>query len=190
MDPNQRRISSSQCLANPNTVPDTIKTIDKCLTDEENTRITQISNTLLDFRGKVLKYKSIVDDINATGEQLFGQAASPQQLGAIEERRGKLEKERDELKQKIKDYTSIAEVNARDFQDIKAQYPDSFPTSRLNVLEDYSLAIMLSAAVFLVICVFFGYLRVVGVGLLNIGQGLFLSCVILGVILIFMFYFL
>lgn len=190
MDINQRRISSSQCRANPRTIPDTIETINKCLTEEQDTNINQISDVLFDFRGKVLKYKSIIDDINATGEQIFGQAASPQQLGAVDERSRKLEKERDELKQKIQDIKSIAEVNARDFQDVKSQYPDSFPTSRFNVLEDYSLAIMLSAAVFLAICVFFGYLRVVGIGLLNIGQGLFMSFIILGVILTCMFYFL
>lgn len=190
MDDNQRRILSSQCRANPETIPNTIKNINNCLTENENNSIKRVTNNLMNFRTQIMKYKSIFDDINATGEQIFGQAASTQQLKDIEARNTALEKERDEILQKIKDYKAISEINARDFQDIKSELPEKYPVYRLNVLEDYSLAIMLSGAVFLAITFFFGYMRVNGFSFLNAGQGLFLSFIILGVILMFMYYFL
>lgn len=190
MDANQRRVSSSQCRANSQTVPGLINTIDKCLTEGEEKNIQNLTKTLINHRQKLLRYKAITDDINATGEQLFGQAASPGQIKEVEERQKALEKERDDLIQKIKDYKSISEINARDFLDVKSKYPDTFPTSVLHVLEDYSIAFMFSGAVFFSICFFFGYLRVNGFSGIHIGQGLFLSAVMLGVIFMFMMYFL
>lgn len=187
-DPNRRRLTSSQCRADPASVPNTIQTIDKCLTEQNVKSIENTADIVTDFRSKILKYKAIIDDINATGEQIFGQAASSSQLKTIDERNKGLENEKNELLQKIKDYKSIAEANARDFQDIKEITPEIYPVKKLNVLEDYSLAILISALVFFCIVFFFMYIRITGVGFQNILFALFLVLLIFGITLSFLFF--
>lgn len=187
-DPNRRRLASSQCRADPNKVPSTIENIDKCLTEQEVQSVKNTSELVTDFESKIRKYKAIIDDINATGEQIFGQAASATQLKAVEERNLGLEKERDELLEKIKDFKAIAETNARDFQDIKEQTPEVYPTKVLNVLEDYSLAVLFAAVGFFCIVFFFFYVRLTGFGFQNILFALFLVIIIFGVTLSFLFF--
>ena len=150
--------------------------------------IDNTSSALTDFRTKILGYKAPIDDLNATGEQIFGQAASANQLKEVEERNRGLERERDELRQKIKDFRSIAEATARDFQDLKAKTPDPYPTKRLNVLEDYTLAIFLSALAFFCLTFLFLYIRITGFSMLNLLAGSFLVFLILGITLSFLFY--
>jgi len=187
-DPNRRRLMSSQCRADPNKVPDTIQNIDKCLTEPEVQSIQNTSELATDFVSKIQKYKAIIDDINVTGEQIFGQAASSSQLKSVEERNRSLEKERDELREKIKNYKGIAETNARDFQDIKEQTSEVYPTKVLNVLEDYSLAVLLASLGFFCIVFFFFYVRMTGFGFQNILFGIFLVLIIFGVTLSFLFF--
>jgi DNA repair ATPase RecN len=92
-DPNNRRLTSSQCLANPQTVQDTMKNIDKCLTEQQVQSIQNVSGALSDFKPRILKYKAIIDDLNATGEQIYGQTAGSEQLSAVEKRNHELETE-------------------------------------------------------------------------------------------------
>ena len=188
MDANNRRLTSSQCLANPQTIQDTIKNIDKCLTEQQFQSIQTVSGSLSDFKSRILKYKAIIDDLNATGEQIYGQTAGSEQLSAVEKRNHELERERDGLKQKIRDMKGLAEINARDFQDVKAKTPSPFPSGRLHVLEDYSLAAFQAGVVFFCLVFLFFYLRMTGFGLKNMLFAFFLVFIIYGVTMTFLYF--
>ena len=80
--------------------------------------------------------------------------------GMIEEvrvRNRELIAKRDKLKEELKEQHAIVDRVDRDFTDVKNTTPDTMKKVKLNVLEDYTLAVLMMAYLFMALAALYIY---------------------------------
>lgn len=182
----QRQIWNATCDSNQ--LNSTLSNLDRCQTQGNIQNINNVSSSLTRFQEKYQYYKSIIDDLNATGEELAGQAANAGQLSQVNSQLESIKKQQQEINSEIKKYEEITQVNAQDFLDTKEKLPDILPVSQFHVLEDYTLAFFLGSLILLSVISIFGYIGVSGFSFINLFQAVFVVFLFCMIILLFVYY--
>jgi hypothetical protein len=182
----QRQIWNATC--DTNQLNSTLSNLDRCQTQGNIQGIQTISNNLTRFQEKYQSYKSIIDNLNATGEELAGQAANAGQLGQVNSQLESIKKQQREIDSEIKKYEEITQINAQDFLDTKEKLPDILPVSQFRVLEDYTLALFLGSLILLSVVSIFGYVGSAGFSFINLFQAVFVVFLFCMIILLFIYY--
>jgi hypothetical protein len=182
----QRQILNATCDANQ--LNNTLTNLDRCQSQSDINDINNITMKLTNFQEKYRYYKSIIDDLNATGEELMGQAANAGQLGQVNSQLEQIRNQQRDLDSEIKKYEAISQVNAQDFLDTKEKLPDILPVSQFNVLEDYTLVFFLGSLILLSVILVFGYIGVSGFSFINLFQSVFVVFLFIMMILLFIYY--
>lgn len=182
----QRQIYNATCDANQ--LKNTLTNLDRCQTAGNISNIERLANVVGDVKSRYQYYKTIIDDLNATGEQLMGQAANAGQLTQVNKQLEQIQKQRKEIDNEIKQYESISQVNAQDFLDTKEKLPEILPVSQFHVLEDYTLVFFLGSLIFLAVVLIVGYIGVSGFSFINLFQAIFVVFLFITIILLLVYY--
>jgi hypothetical protein len=151
MSNQSREVTSSACRANGAGFDKSLADLDKCHSQIEIDTINSFINNNVNYVDDFQKLSATYVDLFHTGEQLFGQMATETQRKDILARNEELKKHRDDLSKKIKANESTTERVNRDFIDTKSEMPETMPTKKLHVLEDYTLAVFITAFIFMVL---------------------------------------
>lgn len=182
----QRQIWNATCDSNQ--LNNTLTNLDHCQSQNTISDINYIAARLTNSQEKYQYYKSIIDDLNATGEELAGQAANAGQLGQVNSQLEQIKKQQRELDTEIKKYEAISQVNAQDFLDTKEKLPEIIPVSQFHVLEDYTLVFFLGSLILLSVVLVFGYVGASGFSFINLFQAVFAIFLFIMMILLFVYY--
>jgi len=182
----QRQIWNATC--DNNQLNNTLTNLDRCQSQGILNNINSAASRLNDLQGKYQYYKSIIDNLNATGEELAGQAANAGQLAQVNSQLEQIRKQQKEIDSEIKKYEAISQVNAQDFLDTKEKLPEILPVSQFHVLEDYTLVFFLGSLVLLSVILIFGYVGVSGFSFINLFQAIFVIFLFIMIILLFVYY--
>lgn len=182
----QRQIWNATCDAN--TLNSTLTNLDHCQTTNDINGINTLVSGVANIQDKYNYYKTVIDDLNATGEQIVGQSANPEQISNIDNQLKDLLQQQKDIQSQIDSYKAISDVNAQDFIDTRERLPETLPTTRFHVLEDYTLAIFLGSLILLSTVFLFMYISAVGFSFMNIFQAVFVSSLFALIVLTIIYY--
>ena len=90
------------------------------------------------------------------GDKIFGTSGSAQIIQEVINRNTDLKNKKSKLKQQISKKEAIVNKNDRDFSDVNDSLPE-FKKTTLNVIEDYTIAFVIMAYLFMMISLIYLY---------------------------------
>jgi len=87
------------------------------------------------------------------GDSMFGEFGYADVSKQVNDRNAELKRKKETLKKAIDKNDAIISRSGRDFTDVKDSLPETLPNSTLNVLEDYTVAVVLVAYLFMAITI-------------------------------------
>lgn len=125
-------------------------------TAETTNQKETLATTALKIQQSVQSLRSSIVDSLHVGDTVFGQMGHADLTRDVSERNKELQSRKDELMHDIDKKESIINRSNRDFADVKDSMPETQPKKILTFIEDYTLAILSTAYVFLLVsCVYF-----------------------------------
>jgi hypothetical protein len=185
-----RDVNASACRADPNKLSSLLNDLDNCRSTSEQQKISMFVSDNINYVQEFQQLSANYTDVYMTGNTLFGQSASDSQIKDISKRNEELKKQRDSIKKKIQSNEAIEEQMNRDFLDTKKNLPETLPTHKLHVLEDYTMAIFITGFIFMILSCVYLYTYIDNFSINSIVLGFVLAIIGTGVMLLAVFTFL
>ena len=110
------------------------------------------------FETDITSLKNQVTDALITGNAIY--ASSSHNTGIsndVSARNDELQKRKKELQRDIEKKEALINRSNRDFTDVKGTLPETLPKKTLNVMEDYTLAVLVISYLFMVSALLYFY---------------------------------
>jgi hypothetical protein len=147
------------CKSNGN-----LKTFQKelagCRTSTDNTRIKSFFSNLEDIQGFFDGQFAQFNDMLALGDRFYGTSANSSVLAEVSNRNKDLQNTLNTLQKDTKQLQGATERYERDFLDVKGALPERIPTQRLNVLDDYTMLLLVISYLMMALSIVFYYAQV------------------------------
>jgi len=91
------------------------------------------------------------------GDSMFGEFGYADVTKQVNDRNAELKRKKEVLKKSIDKSEAIISRSGRDFTDVKDSLPETLPNKTLHVLEDYTVAVVFIAYLFMVLSFIFYY---------------------------------
>jgi hypothetical protein len=168
-------ITAAVCRSTPNGLNDLTGKIGQCTTTTESNRNLNLATNSFKLEQDITSLKGMVGDLLTSGDSIFGQAGHIEVVNQVKQRNDDLKSKKDSLLKDVDKNEAIIERSNRDFSDVKDSLPEKQPTRFLHFIEDYTLAILLMAYLFMIIAVIYVYtitseFKLVGFGKAFIGS--------------------
>lgn len=85
------------------------------------------------------------------GDSMFGEFGYADVSKQVNDRNAELKRKKEVLKKSIDKNEAIISRSGRDFTDVKDSLPETLPNTTLHVLEDYTVAVVLVAYLFMIL---------------------------------------
>lgn len=122
------------------------------------------------------------------GDSIFGEAGHVDIRNEVKKRNSELKQERDQLREDIDKKEVIIQKNNRDFSDVKDTLPEKLPNKKLNVIEDYTVAFLTIAYIFMIISFIYFYTMTSNEKLNAFFRALLISSMVSLVLLLLLYY--
>jgi hypothetical protein len=152
-----RNVTSSVIRSTENGLNDLYSKIDQATSDTELQRNSGIGSTIARLDQDIQMLRASVHDVLMTGDAMFGQAGHIDIAKQVKDRNEDLLKQKEDLRNEIKKKEAIVHKTNRDFSDVRDTLPEKQDPSMLHFIEDYTLAILSMAYLFLVIAINYWY---------------------------------
>ena len=84
-------------------------------------------------------------------------SSNPGMIEEVRKRNHELQTRKDKLNAEIKEQSAIIDRGNRDFMDVKNATPETFKKTKLNVIEDYTLAVLMMAFLLMALAALYVY---------------------------------
>ena len=91
------------------------------------------------------------------GDSMFGEFGYADVSKQVSDRNAELKRKKEALKKSIDKKEAIISRSGRDFTDVKDTLPETLPNKTLHVLEDYTVAVVLIAYLFMLLSFIYYY---------------------------------
>jgi hypothetical protein len=166
--------ASAVCKAVPNGLNKLYGEMDDCRSSTEEARLN-------DFMSKNMKIKREVEDMSLSvqdslvlGDSMYGTTGYKKIVDEVRERNKSLVDKKEKLLKGLEKKEAIVERTERDFIDTRESMPEKLKPSRLNTIEDYTLAFLSIAYLFAVIALIYMYVsnsevkgKAIGMGIIG-----------------------
>lgn len=150
-------IQASVCHSIPNKIASLSSEINSCTTTTELNRNTNFAEQSFNINKDIETLRALVADSLIMGDSVFGKAGIGEITKQVQERHQELTQKKESLKREIDKNETIIERSNRDFIDVKDRIPDPQPKRILNVLEDYTLALLVISYLFMIMASIYVY---------------------------------
>ena len=175
-----RNVTSSVCRSTPNGLQNLKSEIDQCTSTTEQSRNMNFAENTYKIKKDIEHLSATVGDSLILGDSLFGNFGSGDITNQVKARNSELQIKKDKLVNQIDKSESIIERSNRDFSDVKDTLPEKQSKKVLNFIEDYTLAILATSYIFMIVVAMYVYTILADNKLIAFGQSLlssvFLTC--------------
>jgi hypothetical protein len=119
--------------------------------------------------------RASVGDSLMMGDSIFGNTGHAEIIHEVKERNHDLKIKKETLMKDVDNKESIINRSNRDFTDVKDSLPETQPKKILHFMEDYTLAILLMAYLFMVITCIYMYTATAAIPMTAIFNGIMIS---------------
>lgn len=165
-----RDSTSSSCKTK---LPEIYDKINSCTSTSEFQRNSTLAQNVFNVKNDIDSLKAISQDSLMMGDSVFSTTGNAQIALQIKARNQDLKNKKESLKNEIEHKESIVERSNRDFTDVKDSLPEKYESKSLNVLEDYTVAVLMIAYIFMIFSLIYYYIITSG----NIKNGLIFGTV-------------
>ena len=116
-----------------------------------------LATTTLKITQDLESLRSTVHNSLTVGDKIFGQMGHADLTQDVNERNKDLQSKKDMLLHDIDKKEAIINRSNRDFSDVSDTIPETQPKKKLNFIEDYTLAILSMAYVFMLVTAVYFY---------------------------------
>jgi hypothetical protein len=153
----EQDFNADVCRSIPNGLEKLFEQIKGCASNVEQDRITNFGNTILTVQNDIDYLRANINDSLMKGDVLFGTSPHTQIMQQVMDRNKELKDKKESISNDILKKEAMIERTDRDFIEEKETIPDSQPKKIVRFIEDYSLAILLTSYVFLLLSGIFWY---------------------------------
>jgi hypothetical protein len=184
-----RNLGAAACKATPNGLNDLNEKLNECTSTTELQRNTNFATLTFNLNKDIVSLTGIVGDSLAMGDSMLGQFSYGDIIKQVKDRNTELKSKKENLVKEVEKKEAIIERSDRDFSDVNDTIPQPYPKRVLNFVEDYTLAALIMAYLFMVMAIIYGYtitseFKLIGFGKAIVGTG-FLS-MFLGMLLFYL----
>ena len=122
------------------------------------------------------------------GDSMFGEFGYADVSKQVSDRNAELKRKKEALKKSIDRKEAIISRSGRDFTDVKDTLPETLPNKTLHVLEDYTVAVVLIAYIFMLLSFMYYYTSQATVFVTGLIQSI-VGGVILTILMALIFYY-
>lgn len=184
-----RNVTSAVCRSTPNGLNGLTSTIDGCTTSTELNRNTNFAENTFKIQKDIETLTGTVQDSLMMGDSMFGQFGYQDIAKQVKDRNHELKTKKEHLMKEVDKNEAIIERSNRDFSDVKDTVPEPQPKRVLRFIEDYTLAILTMAYLFMIISVIYIYTAISENKLVAFGKA-FVGSAFLTMFLYMLLYFL
>jgi len=184
-----RNVTSAVCRSTPNGLNDLNSKIDSCTTSTELNRNTNFAANTFRIQKDIETLTGTVQDSLMMGDSMFGQFGYQDIAKQVKDRNHDLKTKKEQLMKDVDKNEAIIERSNRDFSDVKDTIPEPQPKKVLRFIEDYTLAILTMAYLFMIISVIYIYTAISENKLVAFGKA-FVGSLFLTMFLYMLLYFL
>jgi hypothetical protein len=184
-----RNVSSAVCRSTPNGLNDLNTKIDQCTTSTELNRNTNFAANTFRLQKDIESLSSNVQDSLLMGDSMFGQFGYQDIAKQVKDRNHDLKSKKDDMMKEVSKNEAIIERSNRDFSDVKDTIPEPQAKKTLRFIEDWTLAILAMAYLFMIIAAIYIYTATAEIKLVAFGKS-FVGSVFLTMFLYMLLYFL
>jgi hypothetical protein len=172
---NDRDLKASVCKSTPNSLNTLNGEISNCTSTTEIKRNTN-------FAGNTIKLQSDISSLSGTsmdslimGDTMFGQFGYNDIAKQVILRNDELKTKKETLFKDVEKGEAIIERSNRDFSDVKDTISEPQPKRVLRFIEDYTLAILSIAYLFMIISIIYVYTLTSELKLIGFGKSFIIS---------------
>lgn len=171
-DPN---LQASVCKSTPNGLQDLNSKIAQCTSTTEQKRNNNFATSTFNLQKDIESLSGSVGDSLMMGDTMFGQFGHQDMANHVKDRYEELKAKKEALLRDVEKNEATIERSNRDFTDVKDTIKEPQSTRVLRFIEDYTLAFLIIAYIFMIISVIYIYtasseLKLVGFGKIFIGS--------------------
>lgn len=144
----KRNTSSALCRAKANGLNGLFSDIDNCTSTTEQQRNNDLASMTTQLKQDITALQANITDSLHMGDAMFGSYGYADITKQVTARNDDLKSKKEALLTDIKKKEAIVERSNRDFTDLKDSLPQPQPTPLLHVVEDYTLAVLLTSYLF------------------------------------------
>lgn len=152
-----RNVTSAICRSTPNGLNELNKKINDCTATTELSRNNKFGETAFKLQQDIEMSRAVVGDSLVMGDAVFGKFGVADITQQVKLRNEELKKKKENLRSIIDKNEAIIERSARDFSDVKNTLPEQQEKKVLNFIEDYTLAFLVIAYLFMIIAIIYVY---------------------------------
>lgn len=186
---NDRDLKASVCKSTPNGLNNLDGEIDTCTSTTEIKRNKNFAANTFKLQQDIISLTGITADSLVMGDTLFGQAGHSDVRKQLKARNEDLKGKKDQLMTKIDKDEATIERSNRDFSDVKDTISEPQSTKVLRFVEDYTLAILSIAYLFMIIAIIYVYTATSELKLVAFGKS-FVASIFLSMFLFMLLFFL
>lgn len=150
-------VTAAVCRSVPNGLNDLNSKIQQCTTSTELNRNTNFAANTFRLQKDIETLTGSVQDSLVMGDSMFGQYGYQDIANQVKDRNTELKTKKEKMVKDVEINESIIDRSNRDFSDVKDSLPESLPTKTLNFIEDYTLAFLTLAYLFMIIAGIYVY---------------------------------
>jgi len=186
---NDRDLKASVCKSTPNGLNSLNSEIDNCTSTIELKRNTNFVDNTVRLEQDINTLSATTMDFLVMGDTMIGQFGHNDIAKQVSDRNNELKSKKTNLIKEIENSEAIVERSNRDFSDVKDTVSEPQSKQFLHFIEDYTLAILVMAYLFMIIAVIYVYTSTSENKLIAFGKSI-VGSVLLTIFLFMMLFFL
>lgn len=185
---NDRDLKASVCKSTPNGLNTLNSEISNCTSSIEIKRNTNFAGNTTKLQQDISSLSGTSMDSLIMGDTMFGQFGYSDIAKQVVERNNELKIKKEKLVKDVEKGEAIIERSNRDFSDVKDTITEPQPKRVLNFIEDYTLAILSIAYLFMIIAIIYVYTSTAEFKLIGFGKSFVVSILLTMFLFMLMFF--
>jgi hypothetical protein len=184
-----RNVTSSVCRSAPNGMSGLYKNIDICTSNTELNKNQNFAQNTFKLQQDIEMLRATVGDSLLMGDAIYGQYGIDDITKQVKARNQELKAKKEKLGVDIDKKEAVIERSNRDFTDVKDSLPETQPKKVLHYIEDYTLAFLTIAYLFMIVAAIYVYTLTSEFKVTAILQGIISSSFLTCFLFIILYYF-
>jgi hypothetical protein len=151
------------CRANPNSIQTLTTGLQNCMRGEEKQRNNTLAANTLQLKSDIDSLRANVRDSLSLGDTIFGQFGHAEVTTQLRKRNDDLTLQVQSLTKELDKNQAVIDRSNRDFVDVKRTLPEKQPKKLLHFIEDYTMALLAMAYLFMALIGIYYYSTINGV---------------------------
>ena len=141
----------------PDDIADLNKNVEKCLKPDDKKKNSTFGEDTVKLHNDIEMLRALIGDSFYMGDAIYGSYGISDITKQVKDRNIDLKRKKEILKEDIYKKEAIVERSDRDFSDVKNTLPETQTKTALHFLEDYTMAFLVMAYLFMMIALNYLY---------------------------------